>query len=438
MLNRIKNFLFFIWRVILELFNLKGYYYIKYCFGIILAVIIFWSFDNFYRDSRLEGMRVTNVVTGLEYLRGQEYDEALRLAITDAKDEIVKWVDEFNHFKIIPNGFYDVQVYSDDSEEAKILYCLHINDEGEIIEKRVDNKRTFYHGLLSFKDGYLSISYPFSDYFNKAFLPSATFQFFIMLLLSSFIVKDKEKIQMFEEAQEIDRFKSSIAMSSGIAHNFRNSLHIISGQLKLIKKESKAKPPSRPFTRQSVIDRIEVIEPSIKDMTDEIDKLLGFTKLDMELVNVDIIDILNTSIKLFKQSYFDNIIIRTDFCRDRINVLGKRQSYITVILNILNNALQATLSEQKIITISAVINKSKLILRFKDNGRGMTAEVRKHIFEPFYTVDKVRGTGLGMSSSKMIIQKFKGDITVEHTELNKGTTIKIELPLVENHEDISS
>ena len=59
----------------------------------------------------------------------------------------------------------------------------------------------------------------------------------------------------------------------------------------------------------------------------------------------------------------------------------------------------------------------------------MTEEVKNKIFEPFYTTKEVgEGTGLGLSITYSIIQKHKGLINVE-SELNKGTTFEIRLPI---------
>jgi len=60
---------------------------------------------------------------------------------------------------------------------------------------------------------------------------------------------------------------------------------------------------------------------------------------------------------------------------------------------------------------------------------GFRKKIWKHIFEPFYsTKEKGKGTGLGLSISYGIVQKLGGTILVE-SELNKGTTFSVELPL---------
>ena len=63
-----------------------------------------------------------------------------------------------------------------------------------------------------------------------------------------------------------------------------------------------------------------------------------------------------------------------------------------------------------------------------DNGKGMSPEVIKHIFEPFYSTKKEKGNGLGMFITYGIVRRLGGEITVDSTE-GKGTTVSITLPL---------
>jgi len=70
-----------------------------------------------------------------------------------------------------------------------------------------------------------------------------------------------------------------------------------------------------------------------------------------------------------------------------------------------------------------------LKIEFADNGPGMTEENLSNIFDPFFTTkDPGRGTGLGLSVSFMIVESLGGKMT-GNSELGKGTTLAISLPL---------
>ena len=101
-----------------------------------------------------------------------------------------------------------------------------------------------------------------------------------------------------------------------------------------------------------------------------------------------------------------------------------------VFMNLLTNSIQSIDGKGDIFidTISSGIGV-KIIIR--DTGSGMTAEVKKHIFEPFYTTKDVgSGTGLGLSISYGIIEQHNGNIDVI-SEPGKGTEFIISLPIVQ-------
>ena len=65
------------------------------------------------------------------------------------------------------------------------------------------------------------------------------------------------------------------------------------------------------------------------------------------------------------------------------------------------------------------------IVEITDNGIGMSKDVSKRIFEPFYTTKPIgEGTGLGLDIVRKIIDKHNGKIEVE-SQLGKGTTFKV-------------
>jgi signal transduction histidine kinase len=119
-----------------------------------------------------------------------------------------------------------------------------------------------------------------------------------------------------------------------------------------------------------------------------------------------------------------------------------------VFMNILSNAIDALVMRTKdwelkgdknnnpcpmpTIHISTTISadNSRLLIRISDNGLGMTEEVKKRIFDPFYTTKPVgKGTGLGLAISYQIIVEKHGGIMDCISEAGKGTEFWIEVPV---------
>jgi len=70
-------------------------------------------------------------------------------------------------------------------------------------------------------------------------------------------------------------------------------------------------------------------------------------------------------------------------------------------------------------------------LRVRDNGLGMTADVQAHLFEPFFTTKEVgKGTGQGLSIAHNVIKAHGGKLEYV-TEIGKGTTFTVRLPIVD-------
>lgn len=99
-----------------------------------------------------------------------------------------------------------------------------------------------------------------------------------------------------------------------------------------------------------------------------------------------------------------------------------------VLVNMLVNAAQA-INTQGVITVRSGVQADQVWLEVSDNGCGMTEDVQKRIFEPFYTTKPVgKGTGLGLSITWEIIQRHHGDVSV-HSAPGQGTTFHISLPI---------
>ena len=99
-----------------------------------------------------------------------------------------------------------------------------------------------------------------------------------------------------------------------------------------------------------------------------------------------------------------------------------------VFMNLLVNAVQA-IEEQGTITIRTYQEDGHVCVAISDTGTGMSPEVQKRIFEPFYTTKEVgQGTGLGLSMVYNIVKKHEGEILL-HSREGLGTTFIIKIPL---------
>jgi len=98
-----------------------------------------------------------------------------------------------------------------------------------------------------------------------------------------------------------------------------------------------------------------------------------------------------------------------------------------VFINIMKNSLDATSANGEICIQTKLLNANQVLIRFSDNGCGISQELLARLGEPFYTT-KEKGTGLGLLVSNKIIKDHQGSINIT-SEINKGTIVDITLPI---------
>jgi PAS domain S-box-containing protein len=104
-----------------------------------------------------------------------------------------------------------------------------------------------------------------------------------------------------------------------------------------------------------------------------------------------------------------------------------------VFMNLLVNAGHA-IEGRGTITLRTGTDGSGVYVEIADTGKGMSAEIQKRIFEPFYTTKPVgKGTGLGLSLAYGIVQKHHGRILVQ-SKVDHGTTLRIWIPVKQSHD----
>jgi len=243
-------------------------------------------------------------------------------------------------------------------------------------------------------------------------------------------LSDEEREKAVGQSEHASKMASIGRLAAGVAHEINNPLAIINEKAGLMKDILEVSG-STPDNKEKFLALISGIAESVNRCRTITHRLLGFSRrMEISQDAIDMNDAVQEVIGfLEKEILYRNIKLELNLQENLPKIMTDKGQVQQVFLNIINNALDA-LKENGYISVTTYTKDDTSIgVAIKDNGSGIPKENLKHIFEPFYsTKEKGKGTGLGLSISYGIVQKLGGTILVE-SELNKGTTFSVELPL---------
>jgi two-component system NtrC family sensor kinase len=151
----------------------------------------------------------------------------------------------------------------------------------------------------------------------------------------------------------------------------------------------------------------------------------------------DIHTLIDRTITLVEhQAPFQNIKILRNFRTDMPMLYVDADQIQQVFMNILINAADAIAGNNGTLTIKTDMKDGMVEVSFTDTGCGISKEHLSRLFTPFFTTKETgKGTGLGLAISYGIIQSHNGDIEAE-SEVGKGSTFRIRLPIEKQNEEI--
>lgn len=127
-----------------------------------------------------------------------------------------------------------------------------------------------------------------------------------------------------------------------------------------------------------------------------------------------------------------NLILNID--QDTKDIKGDEDKLIQMLINIISNAIKFVNESEGVVNIKLSSTKRRTIFVISDNGIGIPKDAQDRLFEKFYQVNpdpssKNKGSGLGLSIVKKIVDLHKGSINIESTP-QKGTKVYISIPTI--------
>lgn len=265
----------------------------------------------------------------------------------------------------------------------------------------------------------------------------------LAVLLAAFLISRKAVGQIERSELEKEKMNAAVTeslklasigeLAAGVAHEINNPVAIMlehAGWMEdLLGEEDLQKAEILDEFRQS-LKQISIQGVRCKEITH---KLLSFarstdrthTRIQLNNTIGETLNIVcNTSSKL------GGITIQTDLERDLPTVLASQTEMEEVLMNLINNAIDAMSPAGGSLKIRSRKERNEVAVDISDTGHGMSETVLARVFDPFFTTKPAgQGTGLGLSICYGIIKKLGGSLTAEST-VGLGTTFHVRIPIV--------
>ncbi|MDA3940245.1 MAG: cyclic nucleotide-binding domain-containing protein [Spirochaetia bacterium] len=224
-----------------------------------------------------------------------------------------------------------------------------------------------------------------------------------------------------EDLIKQERLSNLGKFSSMILHDLRNPISTVKAYTELLLMDSAVPGKTRKY-----ISNIKFETERINNLASELlDYSRGDIRLEMNIVDIDdFLSKLETSVQRRFSSSSIEIQFKNNF---NDHAVFDFERMLRVMMNLAENARKA-LAGKGLFTITTEKINNSLQFRVNDTGEGMSPDIQKHIFEPFYSSSRGGGTGLGMVIVKNIVEAHEGALEISSSP-GKGTEIRIDLPL---------
>ncbi len=257
-----------------------------------------------------------------------------------------------------------------------------------------------------------------------------------------------------KQLRQADQLASLGQLVSGIGHEINNPNQFIRGNIKIMRQaledmlpivdaHAAANPDFRvarlPYTffRDHIMTLVQDMAHGSERIKGIVEGLKRFARRDEgELIDcVDINTLIEACTRLVHNEVHMRADLELDLEPDIPSFTGNSQKIEQILVNLVVNASQAMPDERRgTILVRTRVQDGHAVLEVRDDGKGMTPQTLRQIFDPFYTTKRARGgTGLGLAITHRIIEEHGGSIDVDST-VGVGTAFTVRLPLDDGRE----
>ncbi len=236
----------------------------------------------------------------------------------------------------------------------------------------------------------------------------------------------REQIEVlhFEQLRHVKKLVTVGELTAQISHEINNYIAIIFSRTDYLLLEALRLESIKKFKPD-----LEVIQNQITKISKITGNILRHSKkLSSEFKEIDLVTTVNQSLQILEPFLpKKKIMLERNFTIENAFINGDSQQIEELVINLVNNAVDS-IERDGFIKIKIFENNSQILLEIRDSGAGITQEIIKNIFSPFFTTkEDGKGTGLGLYIVKNICKNHKAEILVD-SKINVGTGFIISFP----------
>ncbi|MBA5876148.1 MAG: PAS domain S-box protein [Nitrospira sp. CR1.2] len=231
-----------------------------------------------------------------------------------------------------------------------------------------------------------------------------------------------ERKRLQSQLRRTERVAELGTVASGMAHEIGTPMNVILGRAEYLMERTKEEPVRKGL--QTIISQVERI-------TRVMNQLLAFARRrPVDHRALDLRQVIKDNLEIFQERLsHSNVTVDTSFAEGCPLVRADADQMSQVLINLIMNAIHAMPDGGVLkVALAPATDRGMVMLVIGDTGHGMSKDVMTKIFDPFYTTKEFgKGTGLGLTVVKGIIEEHAGTIQVE-SQPGDGTVFTICLP----------
>jgi C4-dicarboxylate-specific signal transduction histidine kinase len=240
------------------------------------------------------------------------------------------------------------------------------------------------------------------------------------------VAKNREKDKLLFQQSKL---ASLGEMLGNISHQWRQPLMEINSLFLPIEAKITL---GVPLEDNEILETINKLNHITKYMSSTIDDFKNFFATDKEKIKFKLLEQINSTISIISGGLKTHNIKLDVIIKKNPELIAYKNDYSQVLINIITNAKDVLIQRKIVdpyIKISIFEENGNIITTVEDNAGGVKVNPIEKIFDPFFTYEKIGGSGIGLFMSKLIIEKnMSGKLLVENS--SNGAFFKIIIPKI--------